>query len=974
MIPLLVLAALLLAVVVHDAVRRPSFRRLAVRNVLRRPNEALLVVAGSLLGTAIITASFVVGDTVESSERDVARTKLGEVDLIIHDPARPDRLLEIAGAVAADSLDGVDGAVTVLQTGATAATVGDDRVAEPYAGIVELDFDAARAFGSDEAATGLADAGATPSGDEVVIGEDLRDSLDVEVGDEIDLFAYGQSRRFVVRQVVPRVGLAGFGSSAERSLAPVALVPHGTIAGLAAGAGEAAASAARPNAMLLLSGEGGVFAAEHDRALEAAVEERVAGLEGVDVQPVKREVLEQARAEGDGIGQLFTGIGGFSVIAGILLLVNIFVMLAEERKSELGVLRALGLERAHLVRTFGFEGALYSIVAAVAGGLLGVLVGRLISVIANNLINSGPFPGTLEIRFAVDPRTVVTGMLIGLLISMVTVWGTSLRIGRLNVIRAIRDLPEPPRQGHSVRAMLLGAAGVVLGGLLFQAGVSGRTAIPTLAGPAVALTSAIPLVNRLLPRRVAVTVPCLLALAWGVLAFTLVPEPFAGAEIPVFVLEGVILVGSGVAVLTVNTDVVGRTTERLGSLGGGLATRLGLAYPLARRFRTGLLLGMFALVIFTLTFLATLSSIFESEGPRLAAAQRGGFDLVLDSARSNPVPASELAAEPDVAAVAPLRTTGVKFKTHYVAEDTWWSLTGFDRSLLEGGAPRLLSRSPLYDSDEAAWEAVLAYEETPADQRPPEAMRPVVIADFFLQEGNGPPGQGLRPDDAFEMVDPVTGTRELLLVAAIREGDFSLNGVMAPDSHVRAFAADSSVSRHFVKVADGADPEVVSDRLNGRFLTQGADARSFERLTASFLSQQAGFFKLIQGYLGLGLVIGIAGLGVVMVRAVRERRRQIGMLRAMGFASSTVRRAFVIEAAFIALQGIAIGIGLGLLTSFSVLTNSQAFGDQGLPFEIPWGALLIVFTVPLGASLLAAAGPAQAASRIRPAVALRIAD
>ena len=120
-------------------------------------------------------------------------------------------------------------------------------------------------------------------------------------------------------------------------------------------------------------------------------------------------------------------------------------------------------------------------------------------------------------------------------------------------------------------------------------------------------------------------------------------------------------------------------------------------------------------------------------------------------------------------------------------------------------------------------------------------------------------------------------------------------------------------------------------------------------------------------------MIGIAGLGVVMVRAVRERRREIGMLRAMGFPARVVRRAFLIEATFIAAQGIVIGGALGLVTGFSVLSNSTTFGDKALPFTVPWGVIAL---------LAAAAGrvaarrrrPATQASRIKPAVALRIAD
>jgi putative ABC transport system permease protein len=121
-------------------------------------------------------------------------------------------------------------------------------------------------------------------------------------------------------------------------------------------------------------------------------------------------------------------------------------------------------------------------------------------------------------------------------------------------------------------------------------------------------------------------------------------------------------------------------------------------------------------------------------------------------------------------------------------------------------------------------------------------------------------------------------------------------------------------------------------------------------------------------------VIGIAGLGVVMVRAVRERRREIGMLRAMGFPARTVRRAFLIEAAFIAAQGVVIGGALGLVTGFSVLSNSSTFGDKSLPFTVPWLTVAGLGAAALGASLLAVAGPARHASRIKPAVALRISD
>ena len=66
--------------VVYQALRRPVLRKLAVRDAARRPSETLLVVAGSVLGTALITGSLIVGDTLDSSIRASATTQLGLVD------------------------------------------------------------------------------------------------------------------------------------------------------------------------------------------------------------------------------------------------------------------------------------------------------------------------------------------------------------------------------------------------------------------------------------------------------------------------------------------------------------------------------------------------------------------------------------------------------------------------------------------------------------------------------------------------------------------------------------------------------------------------------------------------------------------------------------------------------------------------------------------------------------------------------
>jgi ABC-type lipoprotein release transport system permease subunit len=60
--------------------------------------------------------------------------------------------------------------------------------------------------------------------------------------------------------------------------------------------------------------------------------------------------------------------------------------------------------------------------------------------------------------------------------------------------------------------------------------------------------------------------------------------------------------------------------------------------------------------------------------------------------------------------------------------------------------------------------------------------------------------------------------------------------------------------------------------------------------------------------------------------------------------------------------------------SFQFLSNSDVFGESRLSFSVPWGALAVLLVSALAASLAATAAPATQAARIRPAVALRIAE
>ena len=128
--------------------------------------------------------------------------------------------------------------------------------------------------------------------------------------------------------------------------------------------------------------------------------------------------------------------------------------------------------------------------------------------------------------------------------------------------------------------------------------------------------------------------------------------------------------------------------------------------------------------------------------------------------------------------------------------------------------------------------------------------------------------------------------------------------------------------------------------------------------------------NLLQGFMGLGLVVGIAALGVIAARSVVERRRQIGVLRALGFQKSMVQLSFLLESSFIALLGIVLGVALGAALSVQIL---DTMGDNfaGMTYRVPWVNIAVVVIIAYGASLLTTYLPARQASRIYPAEALR---
>ena len=342
--------------------------------------------------------------------------------------------------------------------------------------------------------------------------------------------------------------------------------------------------------------------------------------------------------------------------------------------------------------------------------------------------------------------------------------------------------------------------------------------------------------------------------------------------------------------------------------------------------------------------------------------EAGGFDVLISTGSADPVSARELASARGVEAVAPLSWTVAGLRVGHSGGFRDWPVSGFDRAFLDGGPPALETfDTQKYPSEEAVWEAVAA------DPK-------LAVADVaFLQRGGGPPESNVAVGQEIEVKNPATGKTVGREVVAISAAGAAFSGVMVSRDSLDDLAGDLAVNRHYVAVSGGSDPDAVAADLQRSFLPNGLEARSFEGVVESALRDQEEFFDLIEGYLALGLLIGIGSLGVVMVRAVGERRRQIGVLRALGFPASAVRAAFLFESGLVALEGTLIGAALALGTGYQLVTFSTAFGEAGADFYVPWAQLVLLPAGVLLASLLVALPSALRATRTPPAAVLRTA-
>ena len=143
----------------------------------------------------------------------------------------------------------------------------------------------------------------------------------------------------------------------------------------------------------------------------------------------------------------FTTFGSFSIAAGILLIFLIFVMLAAERRGELGIARAIGTRRGHLVQMFTFEGAAYDLIAAAVGAILGAIVAYGMVILMARAFGAEDADAGLQVQYAFTWQSLLIAFALGVLLTL----------ARGRVLRLARERDDD-RRGDPERARAAGGA------------------------------------------------------------------------------------------------------------------------------------------------------------------------------------------------------------------------------------------------------------------------------------------------------------------------------------------------------------------------------------------------------------------------------------------------------------------------------------------------------------------------------------
>jgi putative ABC transport system permease protein len=158
----------------------------------------------------------------------------------------------------------------------------------------------------------------------------------------------------------------------------------------------------------------------------------------VHVNQVKQQGIHKSQSAQSIFSHIFSLFSLFALAIGLLLIFLIFVLLAAERRAEMGMARAIGVQRRHLVLMYIFEGAVYDFLSS----LIGIVIGMGSSILLLHFLQPVLQRFNFPLTFAFQPHSLIVAYCLGVIFTFCSVAISSWLVSRMTIVQAMRDLPE----------------------------------------------------------------------------------------------------------------------------------------------------------------------------------------------------------------------------------------------------------------------------------------------------------------------------------------------------------------------------------------------------------------------------------------------------------------------------------------------------------------------------------------------------
>ncbi|MGW2397879.1 ABC transporter permease [Kitasatospora sp. NPDC001664] len=211
-----------------------------------------------------------------------------------------------------------------------------------------------------------------------------------------------------------------------------------------------------------------------------------------------------------------------------------------------------------------------------------------------------------------------------------------------------------------------------------------------------------------------------------------------------------------------------------------------------------------------------------------------------------------------------------------------------------------------------------------------------------------------------DFMDGKTGT---LTVGGVYQSLDMLSPFVVADSVMAPHAKDADIRDILVKGTDGATTALATSVKEATGNNPVIEVKTLEQMKEEFNQIISFALNMMYGLLAMSVLVAVLGVVNTLAMSVFERKREIGMLRAIGLDRRGIKRMVKLESVVISLFGAVTGVLLGSFLAWAVNSTLDS-SIPGLVTELPYGQLLLFLLMAGLVGLVAALWPARRASKL----------